>query len=74
MNKRIIAIKHNDRLEFECPECGNYMQVDTSGGMQFSGGNVTDNIHEGLYCQKCGLAYEFDQVAYPITKLPEVEF
>ena len=70
----VTTIQRGNRLEYVCPECGNYMQVDVSGGMQFPAGNVTDNIRESLYCQKCGLAYEFDQVAYPKTKLPEVEF
>ena len=74
MNKRIIAVKHHNRLEYICPECGNYMQVAVSGGMQFSAGNVTDNIRENLWCQKCGLEYKFDQVAYPKVRLPEVEF
>ena len=76
--KRVIAIQHADRLEFECPQCGNYMIVCDTQVNIFSRSEASQEGGEYLYCQKCGQEFEFKQVAYPKDNtpnlMPEVSF
>ncbi len=64
--KRILAVRHADGVtEYECPDCGNYMIICDTTRNIFSRGEVSETGSEYLFCQKCGLEFEFAQVAYP---------
>ena len=66
--KRVIAVRHIDHTEFECPDCGNYMIVCDTTRNIFSRGEVSETGSEYLFCQKCGVEREFSQVeAYEKT-------
>lgn len=64
--KRVIAVQHSGGvLEFECPDCGNYMIVCDTTKSVFSQGEYSETGGEYLFCEKCGKEFEFGQVAYP---------
>ena len=73
---KAIAIKHADRLEFECPDCHTYMTVCDTTSNIFSHGEVSQEGGEYLYCPNCGKEFEFKDVIMPHdpTPTPEVPF
>jgi predicted RNA-binding Zn-ribbon protein involved in translation (DUF1610 family) len=53
--KKVIAVQHsNGVIEYECPDCGNYMIGCDTTHSNFSQGEYSEIGGEYLFCQKCG--------------------
>lgn len=71
--KRVIAVKHIDHTEYECPDCGNYMIVCDTTKNIFSRGEVSETGSEYLRCVKCGQDFEFKDVIMPHEPIKDTE-